>query len=354
MGRLRQWVGLALCISAITLVLAWIGTPSPPLFGSLLGASAFAFITSSVPAEHRPSIPRSVFLVAQATVGLMVGAQVDLDALQAFGSDWPAILGVTLATLVASTVSGLALCRYGVNAATGVFSTIAGGASGMSAIADDLGADARVVAVIQYLRVLIVLVTLPTIVALAFSPDRGDPIGSEGAVSGGRAYLFVVVAIILGIAVGKAAHFPSPAVLGGLLVGLGLALTPYFGDVEVPGWIGATAFAMIGAQVGLRFTKQTMVAIGRMLPMAILVIVLVIAACAGLGVLLAEVTGETRLDAYLATTPGGLPAVLATSAETSGNITFVTAVQIMRLLLVLLLAPLVARILLRGSIDPQD
>ena len=88
--------------------------------------------------------------------------------------------------------------------------------------------------------------------------------------------------------------------------------------------------------------------------MAILVIVLVIAACAGLGVLLAEVTGETRLDAYLATTPGGLPAVLATSAETSGNITFVTAVQIMRLLLVLLLAPLVARILLRGSIDPQD
>ena len=215
MGRLRQWVGLALCISAITLVLAWIGTPSPPLFGSLLGASAFAFITSSVPAEHRPSIPRSVFLVAQATVGLMVGAQVDLDALQAFGSDWPAILGVTLATLVASTVSGLALCRYGVNAATGVFSTIAGGASGMSAIADDLGADARVVAVIQYLRVLIVLVTLPTIVALVFSPDRGDPIGSEGAVSGGRAYLFVVVAIILGIAVGKAAHFPSPAVLGG-------------------------------------------------------------------------------------------------------------------------------------------
>ena len=67
--------------------------------------------------------------------------------------------------------------------------------------------------------------------------------------------------------------------------------------------------------------------------------------------MLSGLTGESELDSYLATTPGGLPAVLATSAETSGNVTFVTAVQLMRLILVLLLAPLVARLLLRRNTD---
>ncbi|MET0448891.1 MAG: AbrB family transcriptional regulator, partial [Aeromicrobium sp.] len=83
-------------------------------------------------------------------------------------------------------------------------------------------------------------------------------------------------------------------------------------------------------------------AIGRMLPTAVLVIAIIIGVCAGFGILLSELTGVSELDAYLATTPGGLYAVLATSADTGGNVTFVTAVQLIRLLLVLIAAPLIA------------
>lgn len=346
MRSFLRWVLLATAIGLIAWGLTGIHAPSPPLFAGLLGALGFALLSPT-----KVTMPRPAFLVAQAAIGTIVAAQVDTDALRAFAGDWPAILLVSLATLVVSALAGQLLLLHGVSRSTATFSSIAGGASGMTAIADDMGADSRVVTVIQYLRVLVILLTLPAIVTWGFAPDRsGNGPLSHGS-SGGTDYLFVALTIGLGIAFGRAARLPSPAVLGSMIVGIVLVLTPTFDGVAVPGWLQAAAFVLIGMQVGLRFTRRSLVTIGRMVPTALVMIAVVIAACAGLGVVLSGLTGESQLDGYLATTPGGLPAVLATSAETSGNVTFVTAVQLMRLILVLLLAPLVARLLIRRNTD---
>jgi uncharacterized membrane protein AbrB (regulator of aidB expression) len=48
-------------------------------------------------------------------------------------------------------------------------------------------------------------------------------------------------------------------------------------------------------------------------------------------------------DAYLATTPGGLYAVLAVAFGAGANTTFILAVQVLRLLVAVLLAPLAVR-----------
>ncbi|WP_317695649.1 AbrB family transcriptional regulator [Aeromicrobium sp. REDSEA-S32_B7] len=116
----------------------------------------------------------------------------------------------------------------------------------------------------------------------------------------------------------------------------------------MPTWVEGLGYLAIGVQVGLRFTLESLRSIARMLPTAAVSIALTMVTCAGLGLALAAATGTSRLDAYLATTPGGLYAVLATSTSTGGNVTFVTAVQLLRLLLVLLLAPALARLLRRG------
>ena len=46
---------------------------------------------------------------------------------------------------------------------------VAGGASGIVGMADDLGGDDRLVAFMQYLRVLIVVLVTPLLVPIAFS-----------------------------------------------------------------------------------------------------------------------------------------------------------------------------------------
>ena len=54
-------------------------------------------------------------------------------------------------------------------------------------------------------------------------------------------------------------------------------------------------------------------------------------------------TGVDRLTAYLATTPGGLFAVLATAADSGSDVTYVLAVQVIRVFAMLLFAPLLGR-----------
>ena len=341
-GPLGAWLGLGAIVAAACLAFAATGLPSPLLFGGLVGAIVFALAGRSSIA-----LPSWLFLSGQAIIGTTVGASIDWSTFGELGWSWPAVVLVSALTLVISVGTGQLLRLHrGVTPVTASFASIAGGASGMTALAHDLGADDRVVTVVQYLRVLIVLFSMPAVVTLAFHAHDKP---AEGAASdwGTVDVVFSVLAVVLGLAIGRLARLPSPAILGALVTSVLLHLVPGLADAVVPAWVQAVGFLAIGVQVGLRFTLQSLLAIGRMLPTALVSIALTLLLCAGLGWVLAEVTGVTQLDAYLATTPGGLYAVLATATAAGSDVTFVTAVQMLRLLLVLLLAPALARLLTR-------
>ena len=102
-------------------------------------------------------------------------------------------------------------------------------------------------------------------------------------------------------------------------------------------------YMVIGWQAGVAFTRDALRAVGRLLPAAVGLIVVLDVATAGLGVVLADVAGLTPLEGYLATSPGGVYAVLATAVETGSNVTFIIAAQVVRILLMLFTAPLLAR-----------
>ena len=117
----------------------------------------------------------------------------------------------------------------------------------------------------------------------------------------------------------------------------------------MPGLLESAAFLVIGLQVGLSFTRDSLRMIGRALPLALAIMAALVLACAGLGGLLSAVTGVSALEGYLATTPGGLYAVLATARDSGAETTFVSAVQVLRLFVMLFSAPLIARWLRRSS-----
>jgi membrane AbrB-like protein len=326
-------------VGGISLVLSLLGFPSPLLFGGLVGGLVFALGSS-----REVSVPSWSFTIGQGIIGVTIGAIVDWGTLADLGDEWPAVIVISIVTLALSVVAGQLLRLHrGVSAVTASFSSVAGGASGMTAIAHDLGADDRVVTVIQYLRVLVILLAMPAAVSIVFNADDGAAAASSTTSTTFTGVAYTILSVVLGLAIGRLLHLPSPALLGALIGAVALALLPVFDGIAVPVWIQGIGYVLIGVQVGLRFTADSLRAIGRMLPTALLVIAIIIVTCAAFGVLLAELTGVSELDAYLATTPGGLFAVLATSAATGGNVTFVTAVQLIRLLLVLLAAPLLAR-----------
>jgi membrane AbrB-like protein len=115
----------------------------------------------------------------------------------------------------------------------------------------------------------------------------------------------------------------------------------------VPNVLVQAGYMLIGWQAGVVFTRESLRAVSRMLPAAILLIVILGVATAGLGMVLAEFTGKTPLEGYLATSPGGVYAVLAIAAETGSGVTFIIAAQVFRVLLMLFTAPFLARTVIR-------
>ena len=153
----------------------------------------------------------------------------------------------------------------------------------------------------------------------------------------------LVVIVLVGATAGRLARLPGSGLLGPMAVTIAIELTGTSFGLSVPMALVQVGYAVIGWQAGVAFTRESMRAIGRALPTALGLIVLLNVACAGLGVLLVHVTGISPLEGYLSTSPGGIYAVLATAVETGSNVTFIIAAQVVRVLLMLFAAPLIAR-----------
>ncbi|WP_205706249.1 AbrB family transcriptional regulator, partial [Kineococcus indalonis] len=339
-------LAVAAATAAASAGLGAAGLPSPALFAGLLVGLADALL---VP---RPlALPRGTGTAAQAVVGVTIGTLVQLSTLAALGEHWLPVLLVTLGTLALSLGTGALLGRHrDVDAVTGAFALVAGGASGLVVIARQLGADERVVAVVQYVRVLVVVLSLPVVLHVAFGV-RGH--AAAGATAGGPAWAGLLLVAGCGVAgrrLGRAAHLPAASLLGPLLLAAALSLSGLAGQARVPAPLEALAYALIGLQVGLRFTRASLASVARVLPAALALIVVGVLGSAGLAVLLSAATGLPLLDTYLATTPGGLYAVLAAAVGSGADATFVLSVQVLRLLVMLLAAPVLARALAGGGL----
>jgi len=335
------WVLTAAAVLAASLLLGAVGLPAPALFAAL--AVGLVAAVSGLPRRGSALVlPRWTDRAAQACLGVLTGALVQPETLRALGRDWLPVGGAVLATLVISVLAGLALGRRrDVGPVTGSFALVAGGASGITAISAELGADQRVVAVVQYLRVLVVVLTMPVVAtalprgsALGPAAAAGAPLWADLALTAGAA--------AAGLALARLVRLPAGSLLGPMLLTAALSGAGWSGGAGVPDAVMQVAYAVIGLQVGLSFTRESLRAVRSVLPTALALTVALIVVTAAVGVPLLGLAGASVLDAYLATTPGGLYAVLATAVDTGADTTLVLAVQVLRLLVMLLLAPVLA------------
>jgi membrane AbrB-like protein len=348
MRKAAPWLALGAATAIFALALSAVGFPSPTLFAALIVGLAFAL------ARPRAGLqpPGWSFLAAQAVVGVTLGAYMQSEALTAAAQDWLPVTLVSAATLGISMGAGRILAHYTtLDVPTATLGMIAGGASGIVTMADDLGGDDRLVAFMQYLRVLVVVLLTPVLIA-AFGGGEGAVTGPGEAAFGTVQDWLLTAAIAAGAAlVARRAKLPAGTLLGPMLVAGGLTL----GGVEfaVPSALREVAFGLIGLQVGLRFTVGTVKLLGRLIFPVLAAVLALVGGCAALAVVLTLTTDESFRDAYLATTPGGIYAVLAVAVGAGANTTFILAVQVVRLLVAVLLAPLAVRRIARpGRPDP--
>lgn len=228
-------------------------------------------------------------------------------------------------------IGGLLLARYagadGVSRETGVLSMLSGGASVMTSLASDLGADMRYVALTQYLRLLAVSMTLPLVASFLPAPGEDHSAGAEAT---WWMWVLVVAVAVVGKPVAAWCHIPVPAVFGPLILTAIIAsLLPV--PIVPPAPLAVVAFMSIGWVCGGGLSVPSLKHFAALLPATIMFIVVVMASCAGMGWIVAQWLQISYFEGYLATSPGAIETVLALSSEGGGG-PAVVALQLIRLI----------------------
>jgi hypothetical protein len=134
-----------------------------------------------------------------------------------------------------------------------------------------------------------------------------------------------------------AGAFLGPLVLGIPLTALGLPVGAW-----PPGVLPVSLWAL-GARVGSRFDESAVHELKRVALGALGAAVAMVGCCLLLAWVWSTVGGVDLLTTYFATSPGGADSVLAIALDTRASLSLVLAVQVGRLLLVFLVAPVFLR-----------
>jgi membrane AbrB-like protein len=146
--------------------------------------------------------------------------------------------------------------------------------------------------------------------------------------------------------VSRTTRLPAGGLLSAMAIGVAvhLAAPPL---LELPPWFLAIGYALLGWNIGLRFTRPVLGAALRALPQTFASIAALMLFCAGVAALLVVALDVDPLTAYLATSPGGVDSVAIIAASTRVDVAFVMALQTVRFMMVLLLGPALSRFVAR-------
>jgi membrane AbrB-like protein len=214
----------------------------------------------------------------------------------------------------------------------------------MVLMAESYGADVRLVAFMQYLRVAVVTATA-ALVARLWAPHVVAPVTSGVdwfTVSHPGQVAWTMVLAFGGALAARRLRLPAGAMVLPLLLGMALQAAGLL-VIELPAALLAWAYAMIGWSIGLRFTRTILKHAIRALPQVLGAIVALMAVGILISVGLVQLAGIDPLTAYLATSPGGADSVAVIAATSAVDAGFVMAMQLARFLMVLVFGPPVSK-----------
>jgi membrane AbrB-like protein len=329
---------LILASAAVAALMVHLHAPAALMLGPLLASMALAT------AGTRVKLPLAPFVFAQGMVGTMIAKMVPLSIVGDVVSHWFLFSMGVLSVIAVSSLLGWMMTRLRMlPGTTALWGTSPGAASVMTLMAEAYGADARLVAIMQYLRVLMVAAVAAAVARIfGITPTHH---AAEIVWFPPVAWLSFVETLALAIAgplIARRLNIAAGAFLVPLVAG---AMLSHFGlmQIEQPPWLMAGCYTLIGWNIGLRFTRPLLVHAAKAMPRILFCIFVMISLCGGVAAVLVMVAKVDPLTAYLATSPGGSDSIAIIAASSNVDVSFVMAMQTVRMIVVLILAPILTR-----------
>ncbi|WP_436642561.1 AbrB family transcriptional regulator [Microbaculum sp. FT89] len=222
------------------------GLPVPWISGPMIVVAAAALFDAPV------DIPRWLREIVFFFLGLNIGSAVTPEALAGVVA-WPAsllVLVIGLPVLVAGCA--LPLIRWrGWRRDDALMASMPGALSLVLALADATDADVPRIALVQALRVAILVALVPPMISLTSGVDLTAAL-PQHAIPGVYDIALLVVGGLAATVLIRLTRFPAAGLMGALVASAALHATDVVTAV-MPNWLLMSAFAVLGAGIGARF-----------------------------------------------------------------------------------------------------
>lgn len=346
---LLRWILLLTGCALASFLLQRLHMPAGALIGPMAVSIIFGVMVGGL------KLPRVLFKSGQGVIGLLIAQAMTLSVLSTIADSWPAMVLATLITLALSTVVGILLVRYGgLPGTTAAWGTTPGAAAAMVAMSEQADADPRIVATMQYVRVICVVLAgaLVSHFLGVSGVSHGPSQGMSWDLQGLMAFLVSIALIIVGITLCDRL-LPAGALLGPMVLGTVVQVSGVI-EIELPLPLLEAAYACIGIYVGLRFDRQTVKNVMHAFKWMLLASLMLIAFCALSALMLLPLMHTDFLTLYLATSPGGLDSMTIIALDTHADVATVAALQALRLFTVVLVGPSMARFIARFAREDSE
>ncbi len=301
--------------------------PLPWMVGSLLAVIAVrcsGWLVSEVPRGRQVG----QWIVASA-IGLHFTGEVMREVLAHFG----VILAGAVGTLLLGLIGIFILLRSGSDRATAFFASMPGGASEMVVLANRHQAEAASVAAAHSLRLLLVVLIVPALFTWGLPTVAAPP---AAPVSWPWLAVLLPAGGLLAL-LWKRLGQPNPWMLGPLTA-CALASVAFDLHIGLPGWAGALGQWLIGCSLACHFDRPFFRSAPAFLLRILLFTLLATLVAAALGGALGWLTALDEVSLMLGMMPGGITELCLTAEALQLSVALVTAVQVLRLFLVMFLA----------------
>lgn len=345
-----QWSLLLVLSLALAGGIEALGIPAALLMGPMIAGGIVGLNGGTI------RLKRFLVLACQALIGTMIAGSITGDIVGTFLGNWPLFLGIVVCVITMSTLSGYLITRLNVlPGTTAIWGCSAGAATTMMVMAEAYGADVRLVAFMQYLRVVFVAAAAALVARYWAGLE-----GATAAIVWFEPIAAVSLAQTLAVAVfggmlGWYLRIPAGVLLMPFLIGGLLSVTGSV-HIHLPEWLLAISYAALGWNIGLGFTRPILAHARRVLLPTVASILVLMGISGLLAFILTQTAGIDPLTAYLATSPGGMDSIAIIAASSNVDISFVMALQTARLLIVMAMGPPLARFVAKraGARQPVE
>lgn len=291
-------------------------------------------------------IPNWVRLVVLCVVGVFLGGSFTPELLDR-AQEW--VLSLSLMLIFVPLITWVASSYFrhvaGFDLSTAIFSGAPGTLTAMVIVGGESGADERMIALTQGLRVVIVVILMPMVVTAIMStaPSHGSVLPDGGPFAWSEV-AWLCAAGVCGYLVSTVFNLPAAAMTGALIAATAL----YLGGLvsyRPPDALLWLALWVLGSSIGSRFSTVSAQTFFRVSKHAIAATLIIIAVSALFALLASWLTGTRYLTALISFTPGGVAEMCLIAIAFDVDPAFVAVHHLTRIAILIMAVPLTARIL---------